>query len=189
MAIGVGLLEIEQDHVEPWQDALVPFPRTVSTGLDDTVQTSFTARLQQSGAEFHLQQRFAARECHTAVGGFVEGQIPQDLADDLCHRCLATDDLKSLGTALLRAPAAHRTRLAIDGVLTIDPVVGTLRAGLEAEAAVNTLVLQEGELLPGADALGVVAPLTSKRTALEEDSRADSRSVMDGEPLDVEDPS
>ena len=65
--------------------------------------------------------------------------------------------------------------------------VGSVRAHLEAVPAIDALVRIEHDLGSKADALRVLAPEAAERAALQEDGRADAWSVVDGEPLDVED--
>ena len=65
--------------------------------------------------------------------------------------------------------------------------MGSVWARLEAVPAVDALVIIEHDLGIGTDALGVLAPEAVERAALQENGRADAWTVVDGEPLDIED--
>ena len=66
------------------------------------------------------------------------------------------------------------------------PLVGACWAGVEAPPAIDAFAFEEYELRPGGDRFGVVAPPACERTALQEEGRAYSWPIVQGEPFDVE---
>lgn len=89
-----------------------------------------------------------------------------------------TQDISRLGGAVLRTCAAADALVAVGNVIT--------RANGGASAAMDAAARLIGYLPNAGLAFGIMAPRAPKRTAFQEEGRADAWTIMQAEALDVE---
>ena len=191
-------LVVVQHRVDVGQDLLHEGPRDVARRLDRRVDAALVGPLQQRGGEVRLQQALAAAQRDAAPGGAVEGGVLLHLVQHLVHGHPLAEHLEGVR----RAQRDHRL-VAVRRQVPVDLDLVVLAALHDVEGAFGERRLQAdaallaadalrglvGQLRLGGDALGVAAPLAAQRAALEEDVRADARTVVAAVALDVQDDS
>ena len=153
--------------------------RHVARRIDGRMDLALAAEFEQRQEKAGLHERFAAGERDAAAGAFVEHAVTDDRGQHFGHAHVAADEAAGLGRTRLGARPAARTleHFALAALLGED--VGTLdRTFLPTAAAGNAAGGVTEDFRLGANPFRIVAPLAPQRAALEEDDRADSRSVV-----------
>jgi len=95
-----------------------------------------------------------------------------------------------LGQASAHFPhPVHRARSSCGMLFSAGKSDSAKRTSPSAGSAAQALVLEEHELRLRGKALGVMAPPAAQGTTLKKNRGADSRAIVDGKTLDVENPS
>ena len=155
-------------------------------GFHAGVQAVCARGREDRPAELKLRQRLAAGERHAAAGGFVKGAILEHLGEDFLDGGFASDNLQRPRVTPGRAFAADDAGLAVELVLAIFYFVGSLGTECHAGLAADALAGSEEDLAIWRPALRVMAPEAVQRTTFQKYRRADARTILDREPLDLE---
>ena len=139
--------------------------------------------------ELGLHQRFAAGKGHAAARVVVKNTVPRDFEHHVGDRHATADQLPGLGRAGRRARPASQAVGPIDrrgprGGVAVCRRQRTGRLGIRRSP--STVGASTRSLGLRFHALGIMAPPTSQRTALQEHGRPDPRPVLDRILLDIE---
>ena len=182
-------IEVVEKEVYIGPDPVQSAPGSIAAGIQSGVDLAHLAALQDAQEQFGLHQRLSTGNGHPAARLVVESHIALDLGQDLGNGHLPANDLPRFGVADLDTGAAQVAKFRIgDDQITVQGY-RTLAAGLDTGPTADAAALVEQALAPQCLALGIVTPLAAQRTALQKDSCADPRPVVDGESLDVKDDS
>ena len=167
-----------------WQHFLDEFPRTVGCRLYRGMNALVLASGQHLIRKLALQHGFAAGQCHAAARVLVEGFVSEYLAEHLFDAHLPAGQLNGCVRTNRNAFAAYGAQCSII-LMAVDKTMGAVFTDLQAVLTTDTSVEEELDLRFRPDTLRVVTPKTAQAATLEEDSRANARSIVDGESLDV----
>ena len=177
----VHQLEIVQEQIHVFADAVQRFPRRKTAGVHSSMDLLLFTRSEESEQKVSLEQWFSAGEGHASTGLVVEGDVPFDLRHHLRHRHFLAYHFASFGVADLDAGSGENAFLPIGGYHITVPGDGALGADLQAGPAPDALAFPQHQLRRRGLPLGIVTPPATQRTSFEENRGTDTWPVVDGE--------
>jgi hypothetical protein len=116
----------------------------------------------------------------------IKRSVTEDFFHNLLKGNLVSYKLQRLGVAFLGAGAADLAFAPVEDMPALHHLVSAVRTDPETVAAADTLGRIEGQAgLPG-QGLGIVAPDAAQRAPLHENRSADTRAIMNGKALYLE---
>ena len=182
VAGGIGVLDVPEEQVGDFAEGGQVVSRELTAGLHAGGDPRLAAGGQQGYDPLGVGHGLAPRHGDAAMLP-VKGSVPQDGGQDLGHGHVPRGGGDGIGAADGGATAAGGTPGAVKDPLGVD-ALGTRGAGRHAGAAKDALGLVEEHFGGGPLGLGVVAPGTTQRTALEEHHGPHPGAVVHTESLD-----
>ena len=189
MALRRDVLEVVEPQVHIRQGLLDYFPLHLPTRLDSRVKTLNLTFLEKGRSKFCLQQRLPTRQGDTAPRDLVEPGVLPHHSHHIIDGDPSTSHHDGTGVTGLYTSTTEDTEASVINPLTSRSyLMDSLGTDIQTSAAGNALAGVNHDFWFRVDGLRVMTPHTSQATTLQKDRGADTGTVVDGEPLDVEDP-
>jgi len=173
MLFTIEALYVIEEEVGIWKNLFKSLVGDVPCGIHGGMYSIFFAGFQNFGKKINLEHTFAARKGHTAARVFIENLVFQYFSHDFIDGIFLSADLPCIMRTIKRTFAAK---------LAFFKCVRTL---FSAFSATRALVFIKHHLRLLGLTFGIVAPSTTKITALEKHGRADAGAVNKGVSFDV----
>src|SRR5450830_327363 len=169
--------DVVQKQVDLVRHPQQVLPVSHPAGLDCSRNAFVLTGLEQTFQKCRLHEGFATREGDPAARFLEENAVPDELAHHFCHRHHPTRNRPGPGETGIDTASTCGTRVSGPRYSTLQDC-RMRRAYCQTIPTPGTPFRCDHKFGVGALAFGVMAPLASQRTALEEHDRADPRPVM-----------
>jgi len=134
-----------------------------------------------------LAEWFSSREGHSPSGFLVKELVSDKFIHHILGSYFLSDDFPRAWITIQNTFTANSASGLISDDFAIDNRNRPFRAGIQAGLAAQAAFCSKDQLSFKGLALRIVAPAAGQRTAFHKNGGANSRTVMNGKPFDVED--
>ena len=183
----IGRLQIVKKKVRVCKDFLKTAPWNIPGCIHCRMDMMLSTGLQYIGKKIHLRHAFTAGKGHPSAGVFIVRQICQDGFHEVRCRNGCPHCHQGLRKAVLRTQEASVAKVSVYEMDTCRiQLMGSLRANLKTPAAADASFPMKHNLIPEGNRLGIMTPKAFQVAAFEKYGCADSRTIVSGKTLDVE---